>query len=438
MSLARYGWQAAARYLQWRSTRWSEERLRRHQHRRLRAVLGHARAHSPYYRDVLGPGEVALADVPRMTKQTMMEHFDEVNTAGLRRDDLVAFRIEQERLGRTDLYRGGYAVGLSSGTSGNKVLTVLSQRERAAYAALVWARSGVPRGLDEYRVLFALRTNNPAFTAVRALGVQLQYVDYFVPVPELVRLVNRHRLNVLTGPPSLLLLLAEEAARIEERVAAVVVYAEEADATTKERLGRAFGAPVSEIYQGAEGMLGFTCEAGNLHLSEDTTYVELDAADDTLGEARRVVVTDLYRRTQPFLRYELNDLLEIGDRSCPCGSAFRRIDRIHGRADSVFLLRGVDGGEVRLMPDYVRRSINQASADVVEYQAVQRSRDEVEVRLALADGADVAAIHQAITTNLDHWATRAGGRIGQVRFRDTPPVRDPVSHKLVRVVRAWR
>ncbi len=186
-------------------------------------------------------------------------------------------------------------------------------------------------------------------------------------------------------------------------------------------------------------MLGFTCPKGNLHLSEDTTLIELDPAQDTLGGgAARVVVTDLYRRTQPFIRYELNDLLEVGDRTCRCGSAFRLIDRIHGRADSVFLLNGVDGGQVQLMPDYVRRSINQASADIIEYQAIQLSPDEIEIRLDLADGADIATIQQAISANLEYWSTRARGRIGSIRFSDARPSRDPVSHKLVRVVNRCR
>jgi putative adenylate-forming enzyme len=434
MTPLRFPLLAAARYLQHRSDHWSEERLRRHQRRRVTRLLDYLRRASPYYRERLPAGRLTLDDVPPMTKAVMMERFDEINTAGLHRDDLVEFRIAQERLGRTDLYPGGYSVGLSSGTSGNKVLTVLSPRERAWYSALLWARSGVPRDLRQPRVLFALRTNNPAFTAVRALGVALWYVDYFVPVRDLVGLINRERLNVLAGPPSLLILLAEERAAIASPLAAVVSYAEELDEPTRHRLGRVFGAPVVEIYQGAEGMLGFTCPQGSLHLSEDLTLVELAPSGDELGDARRVIVTDLYRRTQPFVRYELNDLLEIGGRDCACGSAFRRITRIHGRADSIFLLPGVAGGRVRLMPDYVRRSINQASPDVLEYQAIQLGPEDFEFRLSLAEGADRAAILETITANLAFWAGRAGGIISGLRFTDAAPVRDPASHKLIRVV----
>jgi len=426
---------AAARYLRWRAEQWSENRLLRHQRRRIARLLSHARKDSPYYRERFAEGRLTLDMAPRMTKALMMEHFDEINTAGLHRDDLVTFRIDQERSGRTEIYPGGYSVGLSSGTSGNKVLTVLSARERAWYAILLLARAGVPSQLRDPRVLFALRTNNPAFVAVTALGVELHYVDYFVPVEELIQLINRERLNVLAAPPSLLTLIATRAEQINSELATVISYAEELDQSTRRRLGDAFSAPVRELYQGAEGMLGFTCSAGTLHLNEDMTYVELDAAQDTLGAARRVVVTDLYRRTQPFIRYELNDLLEIGGRDCACGSAFRVISRIHGRSDSIFTLRTASGGEVKLMPDYVRRSINQASAEILEYQAVQYDPDDIEIRLELTTGADTTAIHGAIVANLAYWADRAGGRLGAVRFSDTPPQRDPVSHKLVRVVR---
>jgi putative adenylate-forming enzyme len=421
-------------YLEWRAERWSAERLVAHQRRRVVFLLRHLRRHSPYYRDRLPAGPLELASAPLMDKTEMMRAFDRINTAGLHRDELVAFRIEQERAGHTELFRGRYSVGLSSGTSGNKVLTVLSPSERARYAALLWARSGVPRDLAQPRALFALRTNNPAFTAVTALGVELVYVDYFVPVDDLVTLVNERRLNVLAGPPSLLALLADERDRIVVPIAAVLSYAEELDDPTRERLARVFRAPVAEIYQGAEGMLAFTCPAGTLHLNEDLTLVELEDAGDQVGDARRAIVTDLYRRTQPFVRYQLNDLIELAPGPCTCGSAFRRIRRVHGRADSILWLPGRAGGRVTLMPDYVRRSINQASADVLEYQAIQWAPDDLEIRLRLAADAVRPAIETAIRANLAHWAARAGGDVPTLRFSTTPPTRDPTSHKLVRVL----
>ncbi len=410
----------------------SASRLRRHQRRRVKALLRFAQRRSPYYAEHLGSDR--LADAPLMDKATMMREFDRINTVGLRRDDAVEFGIRRERAGTTELYQGRYSIGLSSGTSGNKVVTVLSPWERARYAALVWARSGVPASIPRPRVLFALRTNNPAFTAVTMAGIDLVYVDYFVPVDDLIALINDRRLNVLAGPPSLLVLLAERSADVTSKIEAVISYAEVLEEPTRDRIRAAFNAPVVQIFQGAEGMLGVTCRAGNLHLNEDIVLVELLDAGDGIGATRRVVVTDLYRRAQPFIRYQLGDLLEIDDEPCDCGSAFRRIRRIHGRSDSVLTLPGRRGGEVRLMPDYVRRSINQASPDIIEYQVVQWAPDDLEVRLVLEDGADREVVKAAIRENLAHWAKRAEGLLGVVRFTDTPPTPNEGSHKLVRVV----
>jgi putative adenylate-forming enzyme len=431
--IATLGRQAVGRYLRRRFLHLDQDRLAAHQQRRVAAQLAYVRRHSPYYAEVLPAGPLRLEDVPPIDKAEMMRAFDRICTAGLDRDELVAFRIDQERRGTTELYRGRYAVGLSSGTSGNKVLTVLSPRERARYAALLWARSGIPHELTHPRVLFCLRTNNPAFTAITAFGVELVYVDYLTPVEELVRLIAEHRLDVLAGPPSMLGLLAEEHERIPHPVAAVLSYAEELDDVLRVRLAASFHAPVVELYQGAEGMLAFTCPAGTLHLNEDVTLVELGEAVDEAGAIRRAIVTDLYRRTQPFLRYQLGDLIEVDPAECACGSAFRRLKRVHGRSDAVLALATAAGGTVRLLPDHVRRSINQASDDVLEYQVIQWAWDDLELRLRLRDGADRATIEATVTTNLARWADRAGGLLPRLRFTDTPPQRHATSHKLVRV-----
>jgi hypothetical protein len=59
----------------------------------------------------------------------------------------------------------------------------------------------------------------------------------------------------------------------------------------------------------------------------------------------------------------------------------------------------------------------------------------LEVRLHLAQDADRPSIEADIRRNLDYWAQRAGGQLGDVHFPDAEPARDPGSHKLVRVVR---
>lgn len=418
--------------------RFDRARLAAHQARRLKNLLAHVSQHSSYYARLRAQGWDGSFDaLPVLSKQGYISHYDEINTAGLKQADLARFAVEMERAGKTALYRGKYSVGLSSGTSGSKLVTVLSPAERWNYACLLFARSGIPGGVKEPRVLFALRVNNPAFMETRALGISLVHVDYTHPPEEVAALMNEKRLNVLAGPPSLLVLLARIKEKIEHPIQGVISYAEVLDDAARAEIEAAFGVRAAQIYQGAEGFIASTCHEGRLHLNEDALFIEAFDAGDSLGGACKLVVTDLYRRAQPFIRYSMGDLVELSDNACTCGSCFRVVERIHGRADDIFHLRGRDGSLRFLFPDYVTRSINQVSDAVLEFQALQHSLDSIEIRLVLKEGADRAAIESSIRTNLARWAEKAGGALGQVTFSPAPPERNPTSRKLIRVVRRF-
>jgi putative adenylate-forming enzyme len=414
---------------------WSRERLISHQKQRIAQVLSYAEKHSPYYRSVLGSKKTEFAHISVMDKAAMMDFFDDINTVGLKRDELVAYRIQQEKAGLAELYADKYTVGLSSGTSGNKVLTVLSPAEREAYGCLLFARNGIPPHIKLKRILFALRINNPAFMEVTRFGVTMVHVDYTKPPEEMIRIIGEKRLNILAGPPSLLAMLAQRREQIDHPVEALISYAEVLEPHVKRELETAFNAPVVQIYQGAEGFIGSTCREGNLHLNEDLIYVEETDVNDPTGKIKSLLITDLYRKTQPVIRYALNDLVEFSAVPCPCGSSFRVISQIHGRSDDILHLQAADGTIRYLFPDYVCRAINQASDMIIEYQACQYAPDKLEIRLVLKAGADREAIENIIRQNLCDWIAKTGGEAGDIIFTATPPQKNPRSHKMIRVVR---
>ena len=417
---------------------WNAAGLQRHQQQRLKAITQAVSRRSPYYARLRAEGwDGTFERLPYMSKAEMVANFDEINTAGLHQQALFEFALRQERREQTGLFDGRYSVGLSSGTSGTRLPTVLGPTERWQYGSLLFARSGIPQSIRQPRVLFLLRVNNPAFSEVRFLGVQMVYSDYTQTPEALVKLINERQLNVLAGPPSLLRLLARLRNQIRTPVQALISYAEVLDDATRAELQAAFQAPLAQIYQGAEGFIASTCRAGRLHLNEDVLYVETLDAGDASQQARRVVVTDLYRTTLPFLRYQINDVLEFSSQACACGSCFRVVERIHGRADDVFFLRGKDGQMRYLFPDYIVRSINQASDNVLEFQAIQHAPDRIEIRLQLKPGSDRPAIEQHIRTNLAAWVSKLEAELGEVVFSEAAPERNPNSFKLIRVTRKF-
>ena len=417
--------------------RWGREQLTAHQRGRVAAILDYARQHAPFYAERLDTG-VELSDAPIVDKAIMMRHFDEINTAGLSRDPLIEFKIRQEHDGDIGLYRDQFSVGLSSGTSGNRGLTVLSHQERELYGCLIWARNGLPKRMGRVRLLFTLRTNNAAYMEASGLfGPTIVFADYTHSAEDLMEIINTKSLNVLAGPPSLLRMIGAQARTLKHPLKAVVSYAEVLDDKTKTSLEAQFGAPIVQIYQCSEGFIASTCRCGSLHLNEDTILVEGEAVDSTQPNIQNVILTDLYRTTQPIIRYRLGDVLEFDPDPCPCGSCFRRIKVIHGRSDDIFHLEDPDGQTRYLFPDYVRRAINQASGQILEYQAVQYSPDEIEIRLCLEADADRPAIEQKVLENLRWRAQTIGAVLGELRFSEKAPEPNPRSGKLIRVVRRF-
>ena len=55
-----------------------------------------------------------------------------------------------------------------------------------------------------------------------------------------------------------------------------------------------------------------------------------------------MVLTTPDRDMMPLLRYRTRDLTRILPGECPCGRTHRRIDRIKGRSDDMFIIKGVN------------------------------------------------------------------------------------------------
>ena len=60
------------------------------------------------------------------------------------------------------------------------------------------------------------------------------------------------------------------------------------------------------------------------------------------GEIGELVMTCLCRQGMPILRYRTRDLTRFLPGECPCGRKHRRLDRIVGRSDDMFIIKGVN------------------------------------------------------------------------------------------------
>jgi putative adenylate-forming enzyme len=429
--------------LQRRFYGYTRENIHQHQWRAVEALLAVVREKSPFYQDRYRDREVRslaeFAKLPTIHKAAMMENFDRLNTAGLKKDELVTYAVEKE-LARDYLgyYAGEYVVGLSSGTSGAKGIYVTPKSLTERLPAVFLARGGIPLRLLPFRILFLLRVFSQGFADIRAPLISLTYLSTMTDPTEIVERMNADRINVLMAPPSLLRVLLPHIGKIRVKPKRVVSYAEVLEREEKERLQRAFGCPVVEIYQASEGPIGSACRRGTLHLNEDLVYVELfDEGGDPVTEpektARRMIITNLLNTVQPLIRYEMNDFVELGG-PCPCGSRFRSIAKVIGRNDDVFVFRAPDGTIRPVFPDLISRWIITSSDAIREYRVEQHGAGDLDVTVETTGESDQAAVEAALVqrfrTELSAFGIAAPVR---VRFEKIPLL--PDNRKFKRFVR---
>ncbi len=123
-------------------------------------------------------------------------------------------------------------------------------------------------------------------------------------------------------------------------------YSEE----VRQRVQDFYGVKVYNSY-GLSEMNGpgvaFECECQKgMHVWEDAFIVEV-INPDTLqpvpdGEVGELVLTTIAREGMPLIRYRTKDLTRIIPGECDCGRHHKRIDRIHGRSDDMFIIKGVN------------------------------------------------------------------------------------------------
>ena len=129
-----------------------------------------------------------------------------------------------------------------------------------------------------------------------------------------------------------------------------MIGAEPHSDATRQRIEEMYGVGAFNSY-GLSEMNGpgvaFECsEKSGMHFWEDHFLIEvIDPKTQKVlpdGEEGELVFTTLTRQAMPLIRYRSKDLATVFPEPCRCGRTHRRISRIKGRSDDMFILKGVN------------------------------------------------------------------------------------------------
>ena len=295
------------------------EKLRELQLQRLKKTINIA-ANSPYYKQVFQKYGITadsirsvddIRKIPFTTKADMRANYP---------FGLVAGNMQED----------GVRIHSSSGTTGTPTVIVHSQHDLDSWANLV-ARCLYTVGIRKTDV-FQNSSGYGMFTG----GLGFQYGAErlgALTVPAAagnskrqIKFITDFKTTALHAIPSYAIRLAEV---FHERMLGVKAY-------------NSFG--MTEM--NGPGVAFECTEQNGMHFWEDCYLVEIinpetgEPVPD--GEIGELVLTTLDREMMPLIRYRTRDLTRILPGECPCGRTHLRIDRIKGRSDDMFIIKGVN------------------------------------------------------------------------------------------------
>jgi phenylacetate-CoA ligase len=334
---------------------WTREEVLAYQARRLAELRAYAIARSPFYRNLhRGLERAPLADLPVVTKATLMERFDDLVTD--REVHLAEVEAFSARASATDRFRDRYRVAATGGTTGRRGVLLADPHEwtqvLASYGrAYEWA--GVAAGVTSRIRMAVVSSTNPTHQSsivgatVASRFIPTLRLDASQPIEDVVAALNAFRPDSLVGYASILRVLAEQQAegRLRLTPRAVMSASEVLTEDTRGRIRAAFGVSATNVYAATETAgIASECRLGHLHRYEDLVITEIVDEDNQPvpdGEyGAKTLVTVLFSRTQPLIRYELSDRIAASPR-IPADLPFRLLAGIQGREEEVLHLAGV-------------------------------------------------------------------------------------------------
>jgi phenylacetate-CoA ligase len=403
---------------------WTREQLETYQAKSLQQLRTFAYAKSRFYQHFhKGLEQKPLAALPVLTKAMLMEQFDDLVT-----DPAIHFKDVEAHLATlkdNERFLGKYWVNATSGSTGRRGIFVYSQEEwttiLASYAR-VYAWGGIRAGLTRQSKIAVVSTTTPwhqsarVGATVRSPFVPTLRLDATHPLQDNIAALNAFQPEALVTYASMgrLLALAQLEGILTIAPHSVFTASEVLTEETRHLITKAWGKPPTNVYGATEtATIASECEYhAGLHLFEDLVITEV--VDDhyrsvPVGEyGEKILVTVLFSRTQPLIRYEMSDSVRLSNKVCPSKKPYALLDGIQGRHEEVLSLPTPSGTKVAIHPnvfhdvmDFISTGGWQVILEPTGLRlllvGVKRRDDEVRLERALrsaltAQGANIPAI----------------------------------------------
>ena len=424
------------------------------QEQRLRDLVAFAKEHSPYYKALYAevPVDFKPADLPPVNKSTLMEHWDDwVCDWDLTLAEVRTFMEDKDNIGRR--LKNEYLVFTTSGSTGNPLVTVVDRSANNIMGAISAVRAFARR---EDLIRFMKRggksigvfadegfyLGNSSIRS-RLLAMpwkkrQMEVSSALYPIERIVEQLNAFQPAMLGGYPSNLELLIEEAEAGRLHISPVIIMTggEYLSEQLRNRLSETFHCYVQTSYSCTEGgTVACECPEHHFHINDDWLIVEpVDADGNPVPDgvqSEKILLTNLYNYTQPYIRYEVTDRVIMHHEPCACGNPSPWIE-LEGRTDDVAVFTE-NGSTVRIAPLSMYAVLKEVP-ELRRFQVLVYPENRVMIRIEPMDGAEKQTVFPAAKSCLEQYLASQGIHHATIELSDEPPRQDPSSGKYKHIV----
>ena len=393
---------------------WTRPQLEVYQAEALHRLRVHAYAESPFYQKFhKGLEGRPLSQLPVLSKALMMEHFDDLVTD--RAIHLEAVKEFVKNFKEGERYLNRYWVNTTSGSTGRPGYFLFNEAEwttvLTSFArAYEWA--GVKVKLTRRMKMAMIASTTPwhmsaqVGATVKSWWMPTLRLAASEPLESIVEQLNAWQPEMLVSYASMARVLADEqrAGRLRIDPHLVFTSSEVLTDETRRRIESAWGhLPVNQ-YAATEtgGMAAESTDHQGMDLFED--HVIFEVVDEqyqpvppgVFGD--KLLITVLFNRTQPLIRYELSDSVRLASEPNTSTRPFARIDGVQGRTEDVLHFPAVAGGQIDVHPLTFHRVLDTVPAS--GWQVVQEANGlnvlVSDASARLVDASLVDALTQAL------------------------------------------
>jgi len=393
--------------LQLKKDQWKDShQLKNIQFKKLKGIIKHAYNYVPYYHRLFSSAKIRPEDIkdqddlrkiPLTTKQDIQKNYWDIVPRGIKASRLPS--------------------SFTSGSTGVPLRIIFDYSHMSHHDAstrYTWFECGVKLSDKFVTVWGRAQSVMRLRRYVKLMGNITETIAPLLPQEKLINVLRQINPNVINTFPSVLSSLANyDISGINPRL--IFTQGEVVTQHCRDIVRKMFNLELLEIYGSVEfGHLAFECnEHCGLHMITDGAYIEfVDRNGEYVspGEQGEIIVTELYNRAMPLIRYRIGDVGIPTDEKCPCGRSWPLIKSIQGRINDRVILPS--GREISWLHFYHHfyKELEKNAFSISQYQIIQDQKNRITFKVVKGREFEPEMLER-IKNNLEMYFAKLGENV---------------------------